>query len=321
MQNYDTPVASNRLEAINRGLRHQSARYASAIKQYGLLEPEHEQQLARRWHELGDRRATDTLITSHLRLAAKVAKRYQGYGLPLADVIAEANLGLVIAASRYEPGRGSRFSTYALWWIKAAIHDYILRSWSLVKIGTTAAQKKLFFRLRGEMGKLASETAALTPQVAEVIAEKLGVAPRDVIEMDGRLSGDLSLNRPIREDDGATEWETMLVDHSPSAETILADTDERAQQASVLRAALDELRPRERQIFEARRLSERPPTLESLAEELSISSERVRQIETQALAKVKRAAKRYLSQDSLTLYKQPRPELDREFRRRAPLYT
>jgi RNA polymerase sigma-32 factor len=299
MQNYNEAVAPHRLEAgIDGAPRRYFDGYASAIKRYRLLEQEQEQQLARRWHELRDQRAANTLVTSHLRLAAKMARRYQGYGLPLTDIVAEANLGLVLAASRFEPGRGSRFSTYALWWIKATIHDYILRSWSLVKIGTTAAQKKLFFRLRGEMRKLAGETVELTPQAAEVIAQKLGVTPGDVIEMDCRLSGDLSLNKPINGEDGTIDWEAMLVDHSPSAETTLAEHDESAQQSHALRAALDVLTERERRVFEARRLTETPPTFERLARELSISSERVRQIETSAFAKVKRAAMRHLKPDT-----------------------
>jgi RNA polymerase sigma-32 factor len=264
--------------------------YTAAIKRFKLLERGQEQQLARRWQEQRDQRAADALVTSHLRLAAKVARRYRGYGLPLADIISEANLGLVIAASRFEPGHGSRFSTYALWWIKATIHDYILRSWSLVKIGTTAAQRKLFFRLRREVQKLAKGTSGLTPETVAAVAESLEVSPRDVIEMDRRLAGDLSLNTPISDEGGAVEWSDTLVDERPDAEAIVAEHDESTQQESALHAALDVLTERERRVFEARRLTEDPPTLEQLGREMSISSERVRQIETQALAKVKRAA-------------------------------
>src|SRR3954468_1108981 len=169
--------------------------YSAAIKRFDLLERSREQQLARRWQERRDKSATDELVTSHLRLAAKVARGYKGYGLPIADLIAEANLGLVIAASRFEPGHGARFSSYAIWWIKATVHEYILRSWSLVKIGTTAAQKKLFFKLRGEIRKATgSAMSGLTPDVAELIAGKLEVTAREVIEMDARLHGDMSLN-------------------------------------------------------------------------------------------------------------------------------
>lgn len=263
--------------------------YSAAIKRFDLLERGREQQLARRWQERRDKSATDELVTSHLRLAAKVARGYKGYGLPIADLIAEANLGLVIAASRFEPGHGARFSSYALWWIKATVHEYILRSWSLVKIGTTAAQKKLFFRLRGEIRKLAGETAVLTPEMAQAIAEKLEVTVRDVVEMDSRLRGDLSLHTRVGDGDRSAEWEATLVDESPDAEEIVAEHDEATRRSKVLRAALDVLTERERRVFEARRLAEQPLTLEQLSCELSISSERVRQIEASAFAKVKRA--------------------------------
>lgn len=269
--------------------------YASTIKRYDLLERGQEQELARRWHERRDRVATDALVTSHLRLAARVARRYQGYGLPMSDLIAEGNLGLVMAASRFEAGRGSRFSTYALWWIKAAIHDYILRSWSLVKIGTTSAQRKLFFGLRREMRKFAGTTNGLTPETVEAVARELEVSPRDVIEMDCRLTGDLSLNTPITDDGQTTEWEAMLVDESPDAETIVGDHDERTQRSEALRAALGVLSDRERRVFEARRLAEDPPSLEALGREMSISNERVRQIEARAFEKVKRAAAEHLT--------------------------
>ncbi|MCA6117429.1 RNA polymerase factor sigma-32 [Bradyrhizobium sp. WSM 1738] len=272
--------------------------YATLIKRYGLLEPAREQQLAQRWQEHRDRRATDALVTSHLRLAAKVARRYQRYDLPLADLIGEANLGLVIAASHFEPGRGARFSTYALWWIKAAIHDYILRSRSLVKIGTTAAQRKLFFGFRRAMNKFGADKTGLTQEVAEAIARELAVPVREVIEMSSRLTGDLSLNAPV-DDDGPTEWEAMLVDQSPNAEAIVAEQDEGAQKTRALHSALDVLTPRERRVFEARRLREDPPSLEELGRELSISGERVRQIETVAFEKVRRAATRRLRQTAL----------------------
>jgi RNA polymerase sigma-32 factor len=267
--------------------------YASLIKRYALLEQPREQQLALRWQEHRDRRATDALVTSHLRLAAKVARRYQRYDLPLADLIGEANLGLVIAASHFEPGRGARFSTYALWWIKAAIHDYILRSRSMVKIGTTAAQRKLFFGFRCAMSKFGGDKTGLTQEVAEAVARELVVPVREVIEMSSRLTGDVSLNAPVG-DDGPTEWEAMLVDHSPNAEAIVVVQDESAQKAKALHSALAVLTRRERRVFVARRLSEDPPSLEELGRELSISGERVRQIESLAFEKVKRAATRNL---------------------------
>ncbi|WP_083543318.1 RNA polymerase sigma factor RpoH [Bradyrhizobium sp. CCGE-LA001] len=264
--------------------------YATAIKRYKLLEPGQEQQLARRWQETRDERAANTLVTSHLRIAAKVARGYKGYGLPLVDLIAEANLGLVIAASRFEPDRGARFSTYAVPWIKASIHAYILRSWSLVKIGTTAAQKKLFFRLRGEMRKaMGGAMARLTPDVAAVIAEKLGVSAREVMEMDARLNGDMSLNARVGGEEDGAEWETLLVDDAVDAETVLANREQTERRSSALRAALGELTARERHVLEARRLADHPVTLDQLGVELSISSERVRQIEIRAFAKVRRA--------------------------------
>jgi RNA polymerase sigma-32 factor len=266
---------------------------ASPINQRGLLEQDQEQHCARRWHDLGDRAAMEILVTSHLALATKVARRYQRYGVPVDDLICEANLGLVIAASRFQADRGSRFSTYALWWIKATIHDYVLRSWSLVRIGTTAAQKKLFFRLRREMRKFAEKEASLTPQLAAVIAEELAVRPRDVIEMNGRLGGDLSLNVPASNEWGE-EWQDLLVDQSPSPEVLVAADDEKAQRTDALHSALNVLTERERRVFVARRLTEHPQELEKLGRELSVSSERVRQIETRALEKVKRAARRKL---------------------------
>ena len=256
--------------------------YLSEIRRFAVLEKEQEYELACRWRERGDRDAANQLVTSHLRLAAKVARRYRGYGLPLADIVAEANLGLVIAAARFEPDRGARFSTYALWWIKATIHDYILRSWSLVKIGTTAAQRKLFFRLRQEMQKLAPQRTGLTPEIVATVAERLEVTPRDVIEMDSRLAGDLSLNTRAGDGEGTVEWETMLVDDAPDAESIVAEHDESSRRQRALFAALEVLTEREKHVFEARRLSEPPTTLEQIGRELSISSERVRQIEARA---------------------------------------
>jgi RNA polymerase sigma-32 factor len=284
-----------------RSSRAYSEGYAGTIRQYCLLEQDQEEQLAKRCRELGDKRAADELITSHLRLAAAVARRYQKYGLPLSDIIAEANLGLVLAASRFEPGHGARFSTYALWWIKAAILDYVLRSWSIVRIGTTRAQRKLFFGLRREIQKVARQPVQLNAETTELIAHKLGVTPREVIEMDRRLAGDVSLDKPITNGEGgAVEWEALLVDPSPSAETTLAERDQNVGQAQALRAGLTALTGRERQVFEARRLAATPPTLEQLALELSVSPARVRQIELSAFAKVKRAARMHFHRDAFT---------------------
>ena len=294
MNAHTTAVTADRLEVLSKATSREFVdEYKSLIKRYGILERNDEQHLARRWQENRDRRAIDALVTSHLRLAAKVARRYQGYGLPLADLISEANLGLVIAASRFEPGRGARFSTYALWWIKAGIHDYILRSRSLVKIGTTLAQRKLFFGLRRAVRKFGGDRAGFTPEVAEAVAGELAVPLREVIEMNSRLNGDLSLNAPVGED-GQTEWEALLVEDAPNAEAIVVEQDESAQQKEALRSALDVLNKRERRVFEARRLAEDPPSLEELARELLISSERVRQIEASAFEKVRRAVLRNL---------------------------
>jgi RNA polymerase sigma-32 factor len=255
-----------------------------------LLEADQEQQLARRWREFGDRKAADELVISHLPLAAKLARRYKGYGLPVVDLVAEANLGLVIAAARFDPDRGTRFSTYALCWMKATILDYVLRSWSLVKIGTTSAQKKLFFGLRREMNKLGGMPMQLRPEAAKAVASSLGVSFREVIEMDCRLRGDASLNKPINDEGQSVEWEAMLVDPAPDAEAILVGHEESVLQKKALYEAINVLTRRERQVFEARRLTPKPPTLDELAHEFSISAERVRQIEVEAFAKVKRAA-------------------------------
>lgn len=284
--------------AVSEGAVGYAKGYASTIRRYDLLERAEEQELARRWHERRDRHATSALVTSHLRLAARVARRYQRYGFPLADLIAEANLGLLIAASRYEAGRGSRFSTYAMWWVKAAINDYVLRSWSLVKIGTTSAQRKLFFGLRRETRKCAGTVGALTPETIEAVARGLEVRPRDVIEKDCRMMGDLSLNKPISDDGQTTEWAEMLVDESPDPETIVGDQDEWTQRRDALQAALGVLSERKRRVFQARHLTEDPPSLEALGREMSISNERVRQIEVGAFEKVKRAATKHLMQAS-----------------------
>lgn len=282
---------------------------AYSIGRFELLEREQEQQLARGRQETGDCKVASALVTSHLRLAAKVARSYKGYGLPFEDLMAEANLGLVIAASRFEPGKSARFSTYARWWIKAAISEYILRSWSLVKIGTTAAQKKLFFRLRGEMRKFNKGVATgLSAEVVEAIAARLDVPRRDVVEMDCRLNGDLSLNMRLGGGEQDTEWETLLVDEARDAETVLADRNEFECRAGALRIAMSELSGRERRVIEARKLREQPCSLNQLADELSISSERVRQIEIRALAKLRQATLSAM-QDSLSRPATRRPTM------------
>jgi RNA polymerase sigma-32 factor len=266
------------------------SRYLTTIRQFPLLSAADEAMYARRWHEHGDRDAAYRLVTSHLRLAAKLALRYRGYGLPVADLISEANVGLMQAVKRFEPEKGVRLATYAMWWIKATVHEYILRSWSLVKIGTTAAQKKLFFNLRRLKNRIsAGEDVDLSPEQAEYIAAELKVAPREVVEMNGRIRGDTSLNRPMTGEDGSEEMQACLVDPAPDPESRLAESEERHRLSSALNDALALLNPRERHIVGARFLAERPETLEELAAIFGVSRERVRQIEVRALQKLRSA--------------------------------
>lgn len=274
-------------------IRFDEQSYMTRISRYPVLEQAHEDYLSRQWVLHQDKRAADTLVTSHLRLAAKMARRYRGYGFPLGDLIAEANLGLVMALNHYDPDRGARFSTCAVWWIKSAIYDYVMRSWSLVRLGRTPAQKKLFFRLRSEMRRLRPEHGgALTKELAEQISQSLDVPLDDVIEMEQRLYGDLSLNAPLSDINDAAEWQDLIVDDRPSVETLLAANEERDHQRAAVSDALTVLNPRERHIFAARHLRERPESFESIGRSLSISAERVRQIEARAYAKVANAARR-----------------------------
>jgi RNA polymerase sigma-32 factor len=271
--------------------------YLGDIRRFALLEPEQEFALAKRWREHGDRDAAHQLVTSHLRLAAKIAMNYRGYGLPLTDIISEGNVGLMQALNRFEPEKGFRFSTYATWWIRASIQDYILRSWSLVKIGTTANQKKLFFKLRSTKSKIAAfENAELRPDQVTLIATTLGVGDQDVIDMNRRLGGDTSLNTPVYDEGQAGEWQDTLVDEAPSPEAIVVALDETDQQHEALVRAIGILDNRERRIFEARHLVEQPMTLEDLAEEFCVSRERVRQIEVRAFEKVQAAAKKRIKE-------------------------
>jgi RNA polymerase sigma-32 factor len=296
MANSKAPAfSSSRLPVAARmdPVRFDEQSYMSLIGRYPVLEQAHEEQLARRWALDKDKSAADILVTSHLRLAAKLARRYRGYGFPLGDLIAEANLGLVMALNRYDPERGARFSTCAIWWIKSAIYDYVMRSWSLVRLGRTPAQKKLFFRLRGEMRRLRpGQGGALTKELAEQISQSLSVPLDDVLEMEQRLSGDLSLNAPLSGLDDAAEWQDIIADDSPSVETLLAAHDERDHQRAALSDALSVLNDRERHIFAARHLRERPESFEQIGQLLSISAERVRQIEARAYTKVASAARR-----------------------------
>ncbi|TXN80991.1 RNA polymerase sigma factor RpoH [Methylobacterium sp. WL8] len=271
------------------------SRYLDEIRKFPMLEPTEEFTLAKNWRDGGDREAAHRLVTSHLRLVAKIAMGYRGYGLPIGEVVSEGNVGLMQAVKRFDPDKGFRLATYAMWWIKAAIQEYILRSWSLVKMGTTANQKKLFFNLRKAKGKISAlEEGDLKPDQVAQIATRLGVPEQDVIDMNRRLSGDTSLNAPLREE-GEGEWQDWLVDNAPSQETVLAGEQEGQNRLSALRDALSVLNARERRIFEARRLADDPITLEDLSGEFGVSRERVRQIEVRAFEKVQEAVKRNLA--------------------------
>ena len=265
-------------------------RYLEEIRRFPMLEPQDEFMLAKRWREHGDRDAAHKLVTSHLRLVAKIAMGYRGYGLPISEVISEGNVGLMQAVKRFEPDKGFRLATYAMWWIKAAIQEYILRSWSLVKMGTTANQKKLFFNLRKAKSKISAlEEGDLRPDQVKLIAKRLGVTEQDVVDMNRRLGGDVSLNAPIRDDGDSGEWQDWLVDDVSDQETRLVEGEESDNRRKALGDALSVLNERERRIFEARRLADDPITLEDLAAEFGISRERVRQIEVRAFQKVQRA--------------------------------
>jgi RNA polymerase sigma-32 factor len=268
------------------------ARYLEEIRRFPMLEPQEEYMLAKSWREHGDRAAAHRLVTSHLRLVAKIAMGYRGYGLPISEVISEGNVGLMQAVKRFEPEKGFRLATYAMWWVKAAIQEYILRSWSLVKMGTTANQKKLFFNLRKAKSKISAlEEGDMRPDQVKIIAKRLGVPEQDVIEMNRRLGGDASLNAPIRADGDSGEWQDWLVDESTSQEARLAESEEFDNRRQALTDALSVLNDRERRIFEARRLADDPVTLEDLADEFGVSRERVRQIEVRAFEKVQKAVK------------------------------
>jgi RNA polymerase sigma-32 factor len=266
--------------------------YVEEIRGFPILERQEEYMLAKRWREHGDRGAAHKLVTSHLRLVTKIAREYRGYGLPISEVISEGNVGLMQAVKRFEPEKGFRLATYAMWWIKAAIQEYILRSWSLVKMGTTANQKKLFFNLRKAKSKISAlEEGDLRPDQVKLIAKRLGVTEQDVVDMNRRLGGDVSLNAPIREDGDSGEWQDWLVDDVSDQETRLAESEESENRRKALGDALSVLNDRERRIFEARRLADDPITLEDLAAEFGVSRERVRQIEVRAFEKVQRAVK------------------------------
>ena len=271
--------------AVDQGL----ARYLRQAWRFPMLKPQEEYMLAKSWREHGDRDAAHRLVTSHLRLVAKIAMGYRGYGLPISEVISEGNVGLMQAVKQFEPERGFRLATYAMWWIKAAIQEYILRSWSLVKMGTTANQKKLFFNLRKAKSRISAlDEGDMRPDQVKLIAKRLGVTEQDVIDMNRRLGGDASLDAPIREDGNSGEWMDWLVDDSASQESHLAETEQSEKRHKALGQALNVLNDRERRIFEARRLADEPITLEELADEFGVSRERVRQIEVRAFEKVQK---------------------------------
>ena len=278
------------------------ARYLSEIKRFPMLGPQEEYMLAKRWREHGDREAAHKLVTSHLRLVAKIAMGYRGYGLPIGEVISEGNVGLMQAVRRFEPDKGFKLATYAMWLIRASIQEYILRSWSLVKMGTTGSQKKLFFNLRKAKSRISAlDDGDLRADQVATIATRLGVAQQDVVDMNRRLGGDASLNAPLREE-GEGEWQDWLVDESASQETVLADREESDARLDALKKALRVLNARERRIFEARRLAEEPITLAELAQEFGVSGERVRQIDVSAFEKVRKVVK-----NRIAAMESPRP--------------
>ncbi len=269
------------------------SRYLEEIRRFPMLEPNEEYMLAKRWQEHEDTDAAHKLVTSHLRLVGRIAMGYRGYGLPMGEVISEGNVGLMQAVKRFDPDKGFRLATYAMWWIRASIQEYILRSWSLVKMGTTASQKKLFFNLRRVKGQIqAIEEGELRPDQVKEIATKLGVSEEDVISMNRRLGGDASLNAPVRADAESGEWQDWLVDDTPDQEEQLAESEELTLRRGLLENALTALTDRERQIFEARRLRDDPATLEDLSVEFGVSRERIRQIEVRAFEKVQRAVQK-----------------------------
>ena len=266
--------------------------YLWQIQRVPMLEPHEEYMLAKRWREHSDHEAAHKLANSHLRLVAKIARRYRGYGLPISDVISEGNVGLMQAVQRFKPEKGFRFATYAAWWIRAAIQEYILHSWSLVHMATTANRRKLFFNLRKAKNKISViDEGDMRHDQIETIAKRLGVTKQDVIDMNRWFSGDASLNAPIREDSDSGEWQDWLVEEGASQEATLAARDEYDYRRKTLASALSVLNGRERRIFEARRVAEDPITLADLASEFGVSPERVRQIDVRSFEKVQKAVK------------------------------
>jgi len=275
-------------------------RYLSEIRKFPMLEPDEEFMLAKRWKEHGDVDAVHKLVTSHLRLVAKIAMGYRGYGLPVAELISEGNVGMMQAVKRFEPEKGFRLSTYAMWWIRASIQEYILHSWSLVKMGTTAAQKKLFFNLRRMKSQIKElDEGDLPPDSVKQIATKLAVSEDDVVQMNRRMAGgDQSLNAPMRQD-GDAEWQDWLVDDTDTQDIVVAESEELDHRRSMLEVAMKNLTERERRILTERRLKEDPVTLEDLSKDFGVSRERVRQIEVRAFEKVQRAIRNMAMKESI----------------------
>ncbi len=276
-------------------------RYLQDIRKFPMLEKQEEYMLAKRWREHDDVDAAHRLVTSHLRLVAKIAMGYRGYGLPIGELISEGNVGMMQAVKRFDPERGFRLATYAMWWIRASIQEYILHSWSLVKMGTTAAQKKLFFNLRKIKGQMkALEEGDLPPEKVRRIAEQLAVSEDDVVQMNRRMAApDHSLNAPLRADGEGGEWQDWLVDESASQEEVLGETEEFQQRTRLLRDAMKGLNEREQHIINERRLREDPTTLEKLSQHYGISRERVRQIEVRAFEKLQKAFKNAVVEQKL----------------------
>jgi RNA polymerase sigma-32 factor len=276
------------------------SRYLSEIRKFPMLEKNEEFMLARQWRDHEDTEAAERMVTSHLRLVAKIAMGYRGYGLPMAEVISEGNVGLMQAVKKFDPEKGFRLATYAMWWIRAAIQEYILRSWSLVKLGTTAAQKKLFFnlrRLKGEMKAL--DEGDLRPEQAQLIAEKLNVTEAEVYSMNGRMSGsDASLNVPMGAD-GDMEWQDWLADDEPGTAETFANRQELDSRMELLTRSMEDLSERERHILTERRLIDEPKTLEELSDQYGVSRERIRQIEVRAFEKLQKTMKRLAKEQGL----------------------
>ena len=281
---------ANNLPTITSGAGGLS-RYMEEIRKFPMLQPDEEFMLAKRWTEHGDTEAAHKLVTSHLRLVGRIAMGYRGYGLPIGEVIQEGNIGLMQAVKKFDPDKGFRLATYAMWWIKASSQEYVLRSWSLVKMGTTASQKKLFFNLRKVKGQLqAFEEGDLKPENVAEISRRLGVPEKDVISMNRRLGGDSSLNAPLRNDSETGEWMDWLQDDdAQDQETVYVENEELDARRAMLSTAMETLNERERRIFEERRLQDKPMTLEELSEEFDVSRERIRQIEVRAFEKVQKA--------------------------------